>query len=49
MIKFFKATRPSRKRDRDRFILQIGVRMFHLTRQETVKLDGQIVRALLKP
>jgi hypothetical protein len=48
MIKFYRATQPSRKRDRGRFILQIGKLMFHLTRAEASKLTYRMGHVLFK-
>lgn len=50
MIKFFKATQPSRKRDKKhpRFILQVGSRMFHMSRAEALSLAVQMKNLLNK-
>lgn len=49
MIRFFKATRPSRKRERNgRYILQIGKRMFHMSWDEAASLEGQMNRVLIQ-
>lgn len=48
MIKFYKATRPSRRRDRGRFILQVGRYLFHLTRDEATRLTRHMDNELLR-
>ena len=50
MIRFYKATRSSRRREKNkRFILQIGKLMFHLSAAEAnrlvVKIDGALLNA----
>ena len=50
MIKLFRATRPSRPRDkgRRRYILQIGARMFHLSPREFDTLRRAVHKAEIR-
>jgi len=46
MILFFRATQEKRSRDRRRFILQVGQKMWHVSRREAISLRSQIRHAL---
>ena len=43
MIKVFRATKAKRKRDRDRLVLKVGNRAWHMSNKEAVDLARQLL------